>query len=88
METRHLETEIEYIKRSIEDLKQQDLRNEDAYAKKLDRLEEKLDTALDQLGMYRHFTIFIRAVLVGIIMIITLRLGDIKTFFAGMEVFK
>lgn len=86
MEHRHLETEIEYIKKAIEELKQQDQRTEDAHTKKFEELEDKLDTALAQLGMYRHFTIFLRAVLIGVIMIVTLKFGDIKDLFVGVEV--
>lgn len=86
MENKHLEVEIENIKRDIQELKDQDKRQDDVYTDKLSAIEEKLDKAISQLDMYRHFTIFIRAVLIGIIMIVTIKFGDIKDFFMGAEV--
>lgn len=83
MEHKHLEVEIEHIKNDIHELKQSDKAQTDDYTQKLDAIDKKLDKAIRQLDMYRHFTIFIRAVLIGIIMIVTLKFGDIKDFFVG-----
>jgi len=83
MEHKHLETEIEHLKQAVQELKDRDKEQTDDYTQKLDALNAKMDKALDQLAMYRHFTVFIRAVLIGIIMILTLKFGDIKDFFTG-----
>lgn len=81
MDNKHLEVEISNIKRDIQELKEQDQRQTDDYTQKLSSIEQKLDKAISQLDMYRHFTYFIRAVLIGIIMIVTIKFGDIKEFF-------
>lgn len=86
MDLRQAENEIEHIKRDIQDLKEQDIKQTDDYTQKLNEISSKLDKAIDQLAMYRHFTIFLRAVLIGIIMIITLKFGDIKDMLFGAEV--
>lgn len=86
MDNKHLEVEINNIKRDIQELKEQDQRQTDDYTQKLNSIDNKLDKAISQLDMYRHFVIFIRAVLIGIIMIITLKFGDIKELFTGVEV--
>ena len=83
MDLRHLEVEIEHLKKDINELKQSDKAQTDDYTQKLDAIDKKLDKAINQLDMYRHFTIFIRAVLIGIIMIVTLKFGDLKDFFMG-----
>ncbi|MCW8887464.1 MAG: hypothetical protein OQK25_00200, partial [Gammaproteobacteria bacterium] len=78
MDLRHLEVEIEHLKREVQELKQSDREQTDDYTQKLYDIDKKLDKAIGQLDMYRHFTIFIRAILIGIIMIVTIKFGDIK----------
>lgn len=85
MDLRHLEVEIEHLKKDVQELKTEDIRQSNEYTKKLDNIEKKLDSAISQLDMYRHFTIFIRAFLIGIIMIVTIKFGDIKEFFTGAD---
>lgn len=86
MDLRHLEVEIEHLKKDIKEIKQKDLSNYHEYSQKLDQIERKLDRAFNQLDMYRHFTIFIRAILVAVIVVITLKFGDIKDMLFGAEV--
>lgn len=81
MDLRQAENEINNIKRDIDTLKEQDRIQTDDYTQKLNEISSKLDKAISQLDMYRHFTIFLRAILIGIIMIVTLKFGDIKDFF-------
>lgn len=85
---RSLETEVHLLKQAVQDLKERDIEQTNDYTQQLQTIDKKLDKALDQLGMYRHFTIFIRAVLIGIIMIVTLKFGDISDFFGGVNAVK
>ena len=83
MDLRYLEVEIEHLKQEVQELKKEDARQLQEYTRRLESLDGKLDKAIDQLGLYRHFSIFIRAVLIGIIMIVTIKVGDLKEFFTG-----
>ena len=83
MDYKYLEAEIENLKEAVHELKETDQRQTDDYTQQLKQIDAKLDKALDQLAMYRHFTVFIRAVLVGIIMIVTLKFGAIKDVIMG-----
>lgn len=82
MDQKYLEVEIEHLKKSIERLESKNEEQDETTRRAFEDLSKKLDKQAEQLGMYRHFVIFIRSLLAGLLIVLTVRFGDITAFLA------